>query len=89
MAIELTYPDGNIATQEFDEGTVETSPSFSVDGRWITYIRKQGDDIRTVSIPGNPGNMGTVGFEPVSVLPQGSERALEANWARQVRSFGR
>lgn len=80
---------GNIATQEFDEGTVETSPSFSVDGRWITYVRKQGDDIRTVSIPGNPGNMGTVGFEPISVLPQGSERALEVNWARQVRSFGR
>ncbi len=80
---------GNIATQEFDEGTIESSPSFSVDGRWITYVRKQGDDIRVVSIPGNPGNLGTVGFEPVSVLPQGSERALEVNWARQIRSFGR
>lgn len=78
---------GNIATQEFDEGTVELSPTFSVDGRWITYIRKQGDDIRTVSIPGNPGNLGTVGFEPINVLPAGSERAAEVSWARQSRSF--
>lgn len=78
---------GNIATQEFDEGTVEGSPSFSVDGRWITYVRKQGDDIRTVSIPGNPGQMGTIGFEPLNVLPAGSGRALEVNWARQARSF--
>lgn len=78
---------GNIATQEFDEGTVEISPSFSADGRWITYVRQQGDDIRTVSIPGNPGNLGTVGFEPLNVLPAGSERALEVSWARQARSF--
>lgn len=78
---------GNIATQEFDEGTEETSPSFSVDGRWITYVRKQGDDIRAVSIPGNPGNLGTVGFEPVNVLPSGAERAVEVMWARQTRSF--
>lgn len=80
---------GNIATQEFDEGTIESSPSFSVDGRWITYVRKQGDDIRTLSIPSNPGNLGTVGFQPMNVLPQGSERALEVSWARQQRSFNR
>lgn len=80
---------GNIATQEFDEGTTELSPSFSVDGRWITYVKKQGDDMRTVSIPGNPGNLGTVGFQPVSVLPQGSDRAVEVNWARQARTFAR
>ncbi|HEY9840411.1 MAG: hypothetical protein ACAI44_18695 [Candidatus Sericytochromatia bacterium] len=80
---------GNIATQEFDEGTVEGSPSFSADGRWISYVRKQGDDLRTLSIPGNPGNMGTVGFQPISVLPQGSERAVEVSWARQARSFNR
>jgi len=77
---------GNIATQEFDEGTIELSPSFSVDGRWITYIRQQGDDTRTVSIPGNPGNLGTIGFEPINVLP-GTERAAEITWARQSRSF--
>jgi len=80
---------GNIATQEFDEGTVEISPSFSVDGRWITYVRQQGDDIRTVSIPGNPGNLGTIGFEPINVLPAGSQRAIEVSWARQTRSFSR
>lgn len=80
---------GNIATQEFDEGTVETSPSFSADGRWISYVRKQGDDIRALSIPGNPGTQGTVGFQPLSVLPQGSERALEMSWARQRQSFAR
>lgn len=79
---------GNIATQEFDEGTVESSPSFSADGRWITYVKAVGEDARTVSIPGNPGNLGTVGFEPINVLPQGAERALEVNWARQGRSFG-
>ncbi|MGV3523583.1 MAG: TolB family protein [Candidatus Sericytochromatia bacterium] len=80
---------GNIATQEYDEGTTESSPSFSVDGRWITYVRKQGEDLRTVSIPSNPGNLGTVGFEPINVLPQGAERALEVSWARQSRSFSR
>lgn len=78
---------GNIATQEFDEGTVESSPSFSADGRWISYVRKQGDDIRGLSIPGNPGNQGTIGFQPLSVLPQGSERALEMSWARQRQTF--
>lgn len=80
---------GNIATQEFDEGTIETTPSFSVDGRWITYVRTRGDDIRTVSIPGNPGTLGTIGFEPLNVLPAGSERAIEARWARQSQSFNR
>ncbi len=73
---------GNIATQEFDEGTVEKSPSFSIDGRWITYVRQQGDELRTVSIPSNPGNLGSVGFQPISVLPSGSDRAVEVNWAR-------
>jgi Tol biopolymer transport system component len=78
---------GNIATQEFDEGTQELSPSFSVDGQWITYVKKQGDDIRAVSIPGNPGNLGSIGFQPISVLPSGADRALEVTWARQLRSF--
>jgi len=72
---------GNIATQEFDEGTIESSPSFSASGQWITYVKKQGDDIKVVSIPGNPGNLGTQGFEPINVLPNG--RAVEVDWARQ------
>jgi Tol biopolymer transport system component len=80
---------GNVATQEFDEGTVESSPSFSVDGRWITYVQKRGDDVRALSVPGNPGNLGTIGFQPLNVLPSGAERALELRWARQTQSFNR
>lgn len=80
---------GNIATQEFDESALEVSPSFSVDGRFISYVRRQGEDIRALSIPSNPGNQGSVGFQPINVLPQGSARALEVNWARQSRSYSR
>lgn len=80
---------GNIATQEFDEGTIESSPSFSVDGRWITYVQKRGDELRALSVPGNPGNLGTIGFQPLSVLPSGAERAIELRWARQSQSFNR
>jgi len=80
---------GNVATQEFDEGTVESSPSFSVDGRWITYVQQRGDEVRALSVPGNPGNLGTIGFQPLNVLPSGAERALEVRWARQAQSFNR
>lgn len=78
---------GTIATQEFDEGTLEGSPSFSVDGGWITYVQTRGDEIRTLRIPGNPGNLGTIGFQPLTV--PGVERALEVDWARQPQSFFR
>jgi hypothetical protein len=79
---------GNIATQEFDEGTTESSPSFSVDGRWITYVQKRGDESIALSVPGNPGALGTIGLQPLQVLPQG-ERAMEMRWARQTQSFNR
>jgi len=80
---------GKLVTQEFDDVTREYSPSFSVDGRWITYVRQQGDEIRTLSVPGNPGNIGSASFEPMNVLPPGSPRAIEVSWARQSRSFSR
>lgn len=80
---------GNIATQEFDETAIELSPSFSVDGRFITFVRHQRDEVRVLSIPSNTGNSGYIGAQPISVLPQGSDRAIEATWARQTRSYSR
>lgn len=78
---------GQIATQEFDEGTVEASPSFSSDGRTITYVRQRGQEVKPVSIPSNPGNQGTIGLEPIAV--QGIFNAIEVDWARQSRTFSR
>lgn len=77
---------GQIVTQEFDEGTVESSPSFSVDGRLIYYVRARAQEYRAVGVPSNPGNLGTIGLEPMAV--PGVERATEVSWARQARSFG-
>ena len=77
---------GQIVTKAFDESINESFPSWSPDGRRITYVRNRGTEnaVMSVDITGISLNRGYFG-EPVQ---EGDiSNVTEAQWARQ-KSYG-
>jgi len=73
---------GQIVSRAFDANIVEDFPSWTPDGRTITYVRARGTDLSVVSI-----DVGTVSgirgsfSEPIE--EGGITNVTEARWARQ------
>jgi len=80
---------GRIATRQTDATTMESSPSWTVDNRNITYVKNRGTEYSVVSIPFDSipinNNQGSI-IDPI--LEGGLMNAIEAQWARQSMTFG-
>lgn len=84
---------GQIVTREFDESITESYPSWSPDGRSISYVRNRGAENSVVSldyssIPRVGTNSSIGGGSYSEPMPEGDiNNVTEATWARQ-RSYG-
>ena len=77
---------GQIVTKAFDESIIESFPSWTPDGRSITYVRSRGTENAVVSVEaGTISNIRGSYTEPIE--EGGINNVTEANWARQ-RSYG-
>lgn len=77
---------GQIVSKAFDESIVESFPSWSPDGRRITYVRNRGSENSVVSVDFT-GITQNQGFFGQPTQESDLTNISEAQWARQ-RSYG-